>query len=191
MKSKLIRNQGFTLVEMLITAGLFAITSVLVGGIFINVNNLQQQTANMEKLQNDGRYMIEKIGREVRGRELDYERTLPPIDGKVDRLIFKKDEAGEVWQLAYDPEDFMAKIFITTISPDSTVFASLNASDVGVSNLQFIVSPIYDPYANVTTDDYIYQPKITLLMTIYNKNVPDRYRKELRLQTTISSKVYR
>ncbi|MFA6227821.1 MAG: prepilin-type N-terminal cleavage/methylation domain-containing protein [Patescibacteria group bacterium] len=190
MESKSNYNQGFTLIEMLITAGLFAITSVLVGGVFINVNNLQQQTANMQKLQNDGRYMIEKIGREIRGRELDYERTLPPVDGKVDRLIFKKDEAGEIWQLAYDPEDLTAKIFITTLNPDGTVFAPLNASDVGVSNLQFIVSPIYDPYAGITADDYIYQPKITLLMSIYNKNAPDRYRKELRLQTTISSKVY-
>ncbi|MFA6593716.1 MAG: prepilin-type N-terminal cleavage/methylation domain-containing protein [Candidatus Buchananbacteria bacterium] len=184
------QNQGFTLVEMLITAGLFAITSILVGGVFINVNNLQQQTANMEKLQNDGRYMVEKMGREIRGRELDYEATLPSAEGKVDRLVFKEDEAGEIWQLAYDAEDFSAKIFITTVNPNNTVSASLNASDVGVKNLQFIVSPVFNPYDDDTLNDYVYQPEITVLMTLYNKNTSSRHYKELRLQTTISSKVY-
>lgn len=193
-------TKGFTLVEMLITAGLFAITSVLVGGVFINVNNLQQQTSSMEKLQNDGRYMMEKMGREIRGRELNYNEmsilagnNLVDAEGRTNALIFNKDEVGEIWSLGYNDQTKEAGIVILkgdVVNGYTSAAATLNSADVSVDNLQFVINPLRNPYENGVNVDYIYQPKVTVFLTISNRNVAERYRKQLKLQTTISSKVY-
>lgn len=182
-------NSGFSLIEILVTIGLFAMVMTISSAIFINVNNLEQQTANMARLQNEGRYILEKMGKEIRGRELDYTAMAKFINSnkpnETSALVFKTDEYGEVYKLAYDSAT--SSIVITTLVNAVSQSANLNSSEVAVEQFKFILTPADAPNdANPNV-----QPRVTIMMVIKNKNVPEKYRKTLTLQTTISSKIYR
>ena len=83
---------GFTLVEVVVAIGIFSLASVIISTVYFNTNNLHQQTANFQRLQNEGRYLVEKIAREVRAREITYPIDSPPPQN---HLEFLKDEFTE------------------------------------------------------------------------------------------------
>lgn len=182
---KKINSRGFTLVEMLVTVGVFAIVSVVTSSIFINVNNLQQQTGNLQRLQNEGRYLLEKMAKEIRGRELSYGSVGFANGGLTSSLDFKVDELGDSMSIRFDNEN--KKILISVNEVEET----LNSDQVEIKDLKFKVSPQSDPYSQAATSSEAMQPRVTIYMKISNKGVPERYLKNLELQTTISSKVYK
>ncbi|MFA5021185.1 MAG: prepilin-type N-terminal cleavage/methylation domain-containing protein [Patescibacteria group bacterium] len=176
------KNQGFTLIEILVTIGIFAIVMMVASAIFINVSNLQQQTANLAQLQNEGRYIIEKVAKEIRGRELDYGQMDIDTDGSTDKLLFKSDEYGEVYEIAYDGGSKSIKI---TVTNEGFKTAQLNSESVAVDQFRLILTPAAAP-----GDEPSVQSRVTLLLMISNQDGLEKYRKSLSLQTTISSKIY-
>lgn len=180
-----VNTQGFTLVEMLVTVSIFAIVSVVTSSIFINVNNLQQQTRNLQRLQNEGRYLLEKIAKEIRGRELDYGSVGFPNGGLTEQLDFKADELGDLMSIRFDAQN--EKILISVNGEEE----ALNSDQVEVKDLQFKVSPSNNPFSQTATSSEVMQPRVTISMKLSNKGVPERYLKNLDLQTTISSKIYK
>jgi len=185
------RQSGFTLMEMVVTVGVFAIVSMVSSAIFINVNNLQQQTGNLQRLQNEGRYLLEKIAREIRGRELDYGATNFNGEDIVSKLVFKKDESGEILSLGRGADDISGNFFITNDAGSEPLTEQLNSNQVMVEKILFYINSNDDPINLTATSTDIVQPRVTILMKIKNRNVPDKYIKELNLQTTISSKIYK
>ena len=183
--------RGFTLAEMLVTVGVFAITMTVSSSIFINVNNLQQQTANMAKLQNEGRYILEKISKEIRGRELDYAQiNLDSVTGLTDTLVFKPDEFGETYTVYYNTNNKSINVqTYTEVAGIKT--AILSSEEITVDKMQFRISPTTDPYDISVSSSPLEQSRVTIMMEIKNANTMERYQKKLLLQTTISSKNYR
>jgi len=167
---------GFTLIEILVATAIFAVASVIIGGIFMNATNLQRQSANVQRLQNEGRYMIEKIAREIRGRELDL------YNSSSTALVFKKDESGNVVTIQYRSSSSLAYT-----SQDGT--ANLNAADVRIPSLKFFIYPQYEYIPGTSTPTINVQPRVTILMKIVNNDIP-KYQKQITIQTTISSKIY-
>jgi len=181
------RPRGFTLVEMLVAMAVFGILSGVILAIFVNVNNLQRNIASYQRLQNDGRYIIERVAREIRGRELDYDTMrsnglISDANNETDHLVFREDEIGNLVELMFEPSslDFQ---YINNIE-----FDNLNAGDIDIVDVKFLVYPADDPATDFTIN---VQPRVTVLLKLKN-NVPNpRFQKDLTLQTTISSKVYK
>ena len=178
-------QKGFTLAEVLVTVGIFAIVSMVSSSIFINVNNLQQQSGNLQRLQNEGRYLLEKIAKEIRGRELDYRSTILFEGGMTQELIDKEDEFGEVMNIVFDGSNQAINLGINGL------VEQLNSDQVIIESLQFRVNPTSDPYDASGEVISSFQPRVTVYLRIKNKEVPEKYLKKLNLQTTISSKVYK
>lgn len=182
---KLFKQQsGFTLVEILITLAVFVTLSTVISSIFLNVNKLQQRTAVLQRVQNEGRYMIEKIAREIRAREVEYPLE---ADNPQDLLNFRPDEQGQVLNIKYvDSDGDGGKDSISYIIDDEA--AQLNATDVEVTKLLFFVSPILEDVWSQAPASNL-QPRVTILLGLKSKNrlMPI----ETTVQTTISSKVYR
>lgn len=172
-KSK--NNQGFTLVEILVAAGIFTIASLIIGAIFVNANNMQLQSSNMQRLQNEARYIIEKIAKEIRGRELDISGSL----SQPDTLVFFPDETLNTVTIEYSGSDLIYNLTDPAGQTDSAV---LNAADVIIEEAKFFIKPVdsYDPT----------QPRVTLLLRLKNQNA-NKFQRELTIQTTISSKNYK
>ncbi len=176
-------QSGFTLIEIILSIGVFAVLSIIISGIYLNTSNLQRTTANFQLLQNDGRYILDKIAKEFRARELDYTQ----IDESINTAIyFKPDQTGKEVSLIYD-EDTQDLMYW-----EDSLSAPLNAGNVEVINLKFLVYPAeYDP--TIFDNDYtpiLNQPRLTILLSLRNRDLDPRYQQELTLQTTISSKVY-
>ncbi|MEK7653089.1 MAG: prepilin-type N-terminal cleavage/methylation domain-containing protein [Patescibacteria group bacterium] len=173
------KQNGFTLVETLVAIGIFAILSTIIASIFFNINNLQQNTASFQRLQNEGRYILEKLAREIRGRELNY-----PLEGTnpQTQLIFRQDENGESVSIIFNAPNL---VFINGVGS-----ADLNASDVEVTDMKFFVLPTAeDQWGEAPSSNT--QSRVTILLKLKNKVSNPKYQKEITLQTTISSKIYK
>lgn len=178
-KNKL-NNSGFTLAELLVSVSVFAVMSVLISGVYLNANNLQQKVASFQRLQNDGRYIVEKLAKEIRSREIDF-----PLQAVGTRLDFAEDRYGEIATVEFVGDEIIYSIFDGT----NTYSEPLNAEDVAVVEAKFSIMPINDPFTKVPEADM--QPRVTILLQLRNKNVRPEDIQELTFQTTVSNKVYK
>lgn len=64
---------GFTLVEIIIASSIFTIVSLIGVTVFINVTRIQRKIALENTIYEDGRFMMERIAREIRANTVDYE----------------------------------------------------------------------------------------------------------------------
>ncbi|MEK7072267.1 MAG: prepilin-type N-terminal cleavage/methylation domain-containing protein [Patescibacteria group bacterium] len=174
---KLLARNGFTLAEVMVAMGIFSIASVIISSVYLNTNTLHQHTANFQKLQNDGRYIIEKIAREIRAREIEY-----PVMSEQDHIEFLKDELGNQVSIALLGTDLEYIVNGTS--------ANLNADDVEITDVKFYIIPISEDKWNTepTTNK---QPRVAIFLKLKNKNINPKFQKEISIQTTISSKVYK
>lgn len=175
------KQLGFTLAEMMVAVTIFALTFMVVSAIFMNGNKLQQYTANFQRLQNDGRYILEKLAREIRARELDYPS---PVANPWTELHFQQDENQEVLTVVFDANngDLLYNL--------DGAQAPINSEDIEVVDVKFYVYPTTEDQwgdAPITED----QGRVTILLKLRNRNVSSEYQRELVLQTTISNKVYK
>jgi len=69
-KAKFIR--GFTLIEVVITLGVFSIASLMAVNLFVIFVQQQRRTVAQQELQNDVRAVIEQIAQDVREGQVDY-----------------------------------------------------------------------------------------------------------------------
>lgn len=64
---------GFTLVEVILASTIFTIVSLIGVMVFINVTRMQRRVALENAIFEDGRFMMERIDREIRSNTIDYE----------------------------------------------------------------------------------------------------------------------
>ena len=175
-------QNGFSLAEVVVAIGIFSIASVIISTVYLNANDLHQHTVSYQRLQNDGRYIIEKMAREIRAREIKYPTggvTLPQ-----NHIEFLKDEIGNEVSI-----EWVNQNLVYMVSGQS---ANLNADDVLVTDLKFYIIPTQadqwgiDPTTNK-------QPRVVISLKLKNTNTNTnpKYQKEITIQTTISSKVYK
>ena len=66
-------QQGYTLVELIIAAGIFIVISVAAVGVLVSVLQSSSKTAAQRSVQQDARVNIEEIARTVRSSSIDYD----------------------------------------------------------------------------------------------------------------------
>ncbi len=67
------KTKGFTLVEVVLATSIFALVALVGVIIFVNVTRIQRRIALENALYEDGRFMMERLAREVRYNTIDYE----------------------------------------------------------------------------------------------------------------------
>lgn len=177
------KNQnGFTLIESIVALSIFSLLMVVVSSIFINANNLQKNIAAYQRLQNDGRFILEKLAREIRGRELVYPLITGnnnPIQTKIE---FRPDEQGQAAVVEFVSPDLKYTL-------DGFTAENLNADDVAVEDAKFVIQPTAADTWGTQPSNNI-QPRVVIWLKLKNRNLDPRFTQELVLQTTISSKLY-
>ncbi len=171
------KQSGFTLIESLVSVAIFSIAISVIATVFFNTNNLQQRTKNLQQVQNEGRYILDKLAKEIRAREID--------EASVNNqsLFFKEDEFGEVLGFFYDSEK--QNLMISSQVGQDLLSASLNSNSIAIKDIDFSILPL-----DSETDEFR-QPLVIVRLVLENRSGFQRYYQELRLQTAISSKFYK
>ena len=77
-------KKGLTLIELLVSIGLFSTVSILALTVFVNITRIQGRIALENAIYEDARFMMERITRAVRNNAIDYEeyfnKAIPPQD---------------------------------------------------------------------------------------------------------------
>lgn len=171
------KQSGFTLIESLVSVAIFSIAISVIATVFFNTNNIQQRTKNLQQVQNEGRYILDKLAKEIRAREIDEALV------NNQSLFFKEDEFGEVLGFFYDSEK--QNLMISSQVGQDLLSASLNSNSIAIKDIDFSILTL-----DSETDEFR-QPLVIVRLVLENRSGFQRYYQELRLQTAISSKFYK
>ncbi len=168
-------NKGFTIIEMVVAVGVFAIVITILLAAFLNISSIQKR-AEAQRIINDNlNFSLETMMREIRAGSNYCDPSL--LSCFSDRFVFKSSSAGN--------PVFVYKLNNNRIerSVDGGInFIPLTAPEVKIINLIFIVS---GEKSNDNPPADGLQPRVTIVITgsAGEKNVIN-----LNLQTTISQR---
>lgn len=151
MLKKIINNKsGFTLVEVVVALGIFAIATTYSVSIFVQSNQVQKRTANEQRLQSDARFVLEVMAREVRLGHVDYayyagqginlaampltqdSAILAVRDADNNQLLFRRAESAQAGR-------YVVQVF------SGGQWLDITPEDLNVVRLSFYISPSADP----------------------------------------------
>jgi len=187
-------EQGFTLVELLVTMFIF----VLIGGAVVNlaisgISGQRQALATQEGI-SQASFLAEYMSRALREAEKDlgptcvsqrglnyevFDDSSPP-DGKNERIRFL-DERDKCREFLLDLSSNQVK---EKISSDNTE-ANLGTGELLIADNLTIVDFIFNVEGAPQTDNK--QPRVTFLLQMQAGALPE---KRIRLQTTISQRIF-
>lgn len=162
-------ERGFTLIEMMVAVGVFAIVVTITSSTFITSLKGQQKSIAMQNMADNGRYAMEIMAKEIRmGKEftsgsdfIQFVSNMPNRMGKTVRFSF--DAANS--QILFDDD-------IGTSGDDEPITAANSV----VQALRFTVS-----LANPND-----QPRITIVLGISAGGATPEAASSMILQTSIS-----
>lgn len=188
-------KKGFSLVEMLVVLAVFSVVTVVIVDIFMLASRAQRRTLAVQRIQSDARYSLEAMSREIRMDIVDYEYyggavsdipsgTLALRDQDDNQIIFKKSDencpAGATSCLA--------------VSIDGGGnWESITAPGINVDDLKFYIDPLVNPFelnaGNAYDSDN--QPRVTIVLVTSGVGGRPDEQQTVRLQTTVSNRIYR
>lgn len=161
------RNSGFTLIELVVSAGLFLILVGLAAGTFVNTLRAQRAVVGLTEDMNNAAFVIEQIAREVRVG-FDFESAAS------DTLTFTNADGDDVSYglIAVDGTTGIGRCVGTGCGN----YDPLTSPGVEIERLEFVLR-------GAERGDG-FPPRVTILVTV-------RGEKDIRvnLQTTISSRI--
>lgn len=162
------KKNGFTLVELIVAVFIFSTLVFVAGGSFIGVLNMQRRGLNVKKIEENGRFILESMTREI--------RVANPITSAdsgcpgPSTLTFQHPTNGTI-------EYFISSSGIhRRVNGIDTV---LSSPDVSISRLNFCIS------GNLGGDNK--QPRVTIILGLSTGGASQA--DILDLQTTVSQRV--
>lgn len=194
-------QHGFSLFEVMLAIALFVTATAVIADVFIQTNRAQRTTKGIVTAASDARFALESLARTARLSMIDYdyyangivqddgESVLALRSGSGTAIKFSQ-QTGTVCG-ADVTNTCLAVCFLETCIDDSADWTALTPESVVVPNLRFMIYPTSSPFdfttAGVRPDA---QPRVTIIMTSENDTQDPSQQKSLRLQTTVSSRVY-
>jgi prepilin-type N-terminal cleavage/methylation domain-containing protein len=176
-----VKNKGVTLMEMMVSMGIFALALTLAASIFVSSNRLQRKISLEQAVENEMRFALERFARTLRGGYIDYasypQGTIP---SNVQSTINLLDFAGKSVTFGQNTGAFALK-------EEGGAFSNLTSPQVKVADLKFYITPLKDPLLDTSM---MTQPRVTMVLEALSAK-PTTTPTKIRLQTTISARRYR
>lgn len=160
---KQLKEQGFSLIELLVALAIFSIAVVTVTDIFLIGLGGGKKIFGQQNIQESGRFIMESMSKEMRMSKIN------TVAGGPYTTVSITNAAGQTLSYTID----------NTAKTISRAGARLNPAEVEVTG-RF--------YVQRANDDA--QPRVTIILILRNKTDKERERSEISLQTTISSRDY-
>lgn len=198
---------GFTFMEMIVVVALFSILVVATGDIFMRANRTQKKTAALQRLQDDARYLMQKITSEVQAGSIDFsaytyaqscnsaqQSAIEPIGGN-DQLALRRFDGTRLHIKKMDENcaDGLSTPCLA-VSDDNASWSAASSKGIKVESLQFYIFPDKDPFtycddtAAYLRDD---QPRVTVALTASAAVAGSAKPARFSVQTTVASREYK
>lgn len=173
--------KAFTIVEMIVAMSIFSIVMTMYLGIFLSTFRANGKMVAKQKVQNEVRYLIDVITKEIRLGTVNYDYYSDAIVTPETVLALKDVSENNIY---FDNDNGILKI---KYSEDDS-WHELSTTNIYIEDLNFYISPINDPFAQ--TDNEKKQPLVTIFMRV-KYNDQDKNDGIMIIQTSISSRQYK
>lgn len=179
-------NSGLTLLEMIVSISLFVVALLSVTQIFILVIEGQRNAIAARNVQENMRYALEVMAKELRNAHLDNGECGADDPVNVDDdLIYDDDNLGNYLKFKnyhhecaqYSLENDAEGIGRIKITRDNNS-GYITPNEINVANLKF------------NTSDGSAQPLVTIKIDIETVGGKVKHKQEMEIQTTISARYY-
>ncbi len=165
-----LRKRGFTLIEVVVAVFIFIVTVVIAGGTFVSALSLQRRALNLKKVEEDGRFILELMAREIRFANPIF---APNTCFYTNDFSFQHPVNGLV---EYSIRNGMVRRYAITQGADTFI----SSPDIEVLGMRFCIT------GNEPNDDK--QPRVTIILRLRTGGSV-REAAALDLQTTVSQRV--
>lgn len=200
MLDKIIQKKGFTLLEMVVALGIFAVATTYCVSIFVQSNQAQKRTANIYRVLSDTRYTMEVMAREIRLGKVNYQyyqdlgidlAVLPLTEDSA--ILALTNTVGEAVMFRRTQIDDRFVIQMQVIVDEVETWQDITPEDLSIEKLAFYITPSADPFtwndgASVYGADE--QPKVTIVLQAKSLHPDLTTEKIFNLQTTIATRTY-
>lgn len=171
-------KQGFTLIEMLISASILALMVVSVCGIYLFTIGSQRKAGQMANTLQDAQFVMETLAKNIRTSEIDYNYAYNADGDSGINLseieLALKDSANPSWHLYYKLENEVLKR-----STDAINWYQVTMSAIKITSLKFYIIPYNDPFSAGSTVSK--HPQVTILIALK----PPQSKEWITLQQTV------
>lgn len=185
MKKRSNSNLGFTLIEAIVSAAVFAVVVTSAMGVYMSTLQLDAKTKAERAIQQNTRFITEFLGKEIRNGSVDYSGfTSAGISIASDTTnLFMINQALEDERIYLSGENL-----VLTKAAGST---NLNSSGVRVTKFLVYVSPTTNPFASLSANPPNVQPSVTVALEL-TSNYGNRGANKavMNVQTTFAVRQY-
>lgn len=185
-----INSPGYTLMELVVATGLFAIFSLISFRIFLSSIRVQRQLAVQTIIQQEAQFALESIVKQIRASEVYYpyygSGTGYPAPSS-DLALLTLDQRCLVFSLKSSKTLWLAE---AAANPDGTCpnpgnWQEVTATNVLVEDLKFYIRPATDPFVSSSTT--LEQPRVTIVMKLLSQK--QNSQQAYQLQATIPQRL--
>lgn len=175
---------GFTLIEAVVAVSVFAMAMTSIVGVYVSVQRLNQSSAALSGLQQNGRFIVEDITKLIRNGQIDYARYV----SRYGPSGAPQPSVAELFLL--DQDGVPVRIFrqgtqlILERAPGQIYSTNYSGREVAVLGFAAYVYPALSPFPGGTE-----QPTVTIFLDL-EANVNARDKLRIPFQTTVASRQY-
>jgi|SRR3989338_5516381 len=168
---------GFTLIEAVVSAAVFAVAITGISGAYISVQRLNQTSASLQAIQQNIRFISEDLSKLVRNGQVDYVSyggTAPQSAA----YLYLLDRDGQKVQISLSGNNDLE------LNKPGIGKTNYNGREIKIYNFVAFVTPATNPFPGGTE-----QPTVTIYMEI-EANISQRTKIRTPFQMTLSTWQY-
>ena len=171
-------NIGFTLMEIMVSAGLFIIITMAGTGIYISISKVQKANMAGQKVYTESRFLIDMIANDIQSHAINYQQGIyPGAQPETVLDIIGGDTWVKYWRAIENGQGVLKQ------DTSGGVEITLSSSRINITNLQFYIYP-EDPEATIAV------PLVTIVWRAQEAGVNISDPIIVNLQTTVSLRNY-
>ncbi len=188
--------RGFTLIEMLVAMSIFVTVAMAATDLFIAASRSSKSVRTRERLQNEARFALDAITREIRSGTIDYAAYGGSVPFKGSELKLRDSNNNiEIFRMsAASSECLAAAAHPCLLICNASSCSPLTSQNVRWDGITFYITPQSDPFLfDPVSGTYASseQPHISVVARLHTEsNLPEE-RAQVTIQALMSSRVYK
>ncbi len=183
-------QQAFTLIEALVATFLFAVVLSSIMNVYLSTVKINRKTDLIRTASENARYISESISKEVRNGNIDYYSASSPCSTNlqspnISLAIVNVDNDRFCYYQGDNVGSISSSGSNLWLVKNTFAATKVNSPGTLINNLQFYISPLYNPY----TSGSRIQPRVTISASVTTTS-GSQDTITIPIQTTISIPAY-